>query len=191
MNLSKIEKNILQHLTTNGAATVQELSQAVACSLSGVQNAMRTLRAANLIRQGDLKHVPGFFKRHRTYTANTAHTAVDENPLAARVSALEAAIENVTEKHNRMVVKFTDYTNIVSNYGGKVEQMYRTLRDYEAWLCALEEKIKALEPEAAVDPVYAEIERELTEKLTTFSPELLRLTIDNAYAEHTKQQGEN
>ena len=190
MNLTKIEKKVLQHLSANGAATVQELTEALACSLSGTQKAMRTLRAANLIRPHDLKHVPGFYKRHRTYVANTTYTAVDENPLAARVSALEAAIENVTEKHNRMVLKFSDYTNIVSSYGGRVDQMYRTINDYEAWLCDLDEKIKALEPVATVDPIYAEIERDLTDKLTNYSPELLRITIDSAYAERTKQQGE-
>jgi DNA-binding Lrp family transcriptional regulator len=37
MNLSKIEKKILQQLSANGAATVQELTEAIACSLSGTQ----------------------------------------------------------------------------------------------------------------------------------------------------------
>lgn len=191
MNLSKIEKKILQHLSANGAATVQELTEAIACSLSGTQNAMRTLRAANLIRPHELKHVPGFYKRHRTYVANTANAAV-ENPLPARMAALEDAFKNLTETHNRMVLKFSEHAKNISHFGGKTEQLDRWFNDHEVWLAALDDRIRALEPEATpADPIYAEIERDLTDKLTNYSPELLRATIDSAYAERTKQQGEN
>jgi hypothetical protein len=98
VNLSKIEKKILQQLSANGAATVQD--------------AMRTLRAADLIRPHDLKHVPGFY-RLRTYVANTTH-AVEENPLTARMAALEERFKNLTETHNRMVIKYSEYTKNVS-----------------------------------------------------------------------------
>jgi predicted transcriptional regulator len=190
MNLTKIEKKILQQLTTNGAATIQELTEALACSLSGAQKAMRTLRAADLIRPHDLKHVPGFYKRHRTYVTNRSHTFGDQNPLLVRVIELEERFKNLIETHNRMVLKFSEYAKNVSNFGGKVEQLDRWFRDQEAWLEDHDRRIHALEPVATVDPIYADIERELTDKLTTFSPELLRATIDSAYAERTKQQGE-
>lgn len=187
MNLSKIEKKVLQHLSTNGAATVQELTEALACSLSGTQKAMRTLRAANLIRPHTLKHVPGFYKRHRTYVANATHAAV-ENPLHDRVAALEDAIKNLTETHNRMVLKFVEYTKNVSNIGGKTEQLDRWFNDHEVWLTVLGDRIRALEPEVEpVDPLYLEIEKDITDKLGgQVSPELLRATIDNAYAERKK-----
>lgn len=187
MNLSKIEKKVLQHLSANGAATVQELTEALACSLSGTQSAMRTLRAANLIRPHDLKHVPGFYKRHRTYVANTTH-AVEENPLPVRMAALEEAFKNLTETHNRMVLKFSEYTKNVSHFGGKTEQLDRWFCDHEVWLTSLDDRIRALEPQAApVDPLYTDIKQYFTDTLgSRVSPELLRTMIDEAYAERKK-----
>jgi predicted transcriptional regulator len=186
MNLSKIEKKVLQHLSANGAATVQELTEALACSLSGTQKAMRTLRAANLIRPHTLKHVPGFYKRHRTYVANTTH-AVEENPLPARMAALEDAFKNLTETHNRMVLKFAEHAKNISNFGGKTEQLDRWFNDHEVWLTVLDDRIRALEPKPAVDPLYVEIEKDITDKLGgQVSPELLCTIINEAYAERKK-----
>jgi DNA-binding Lrp family transcriptional regulator len=49
------------------------------------------------------------------------------------------------------------------------------------------ERIRALEPQPEVDPLYTEIEREITETLGgKYSPELLRALIDSAYAEKAK-----
>jgi hypothetical protein len=49
------------------------------------------------------------------------------------------------------------------------------------------ERLRALEPQPAVDPLYTEIEQDITDKLGgQISPELLRATIDNAYAERKK-----
>jgi hypothetical protein len=49
------------------------------------------------------------------------------------------------------------------------------------------DRIRALEPQPEVDPLYTEIERDITETLGgKYSPELLRATIDNAYAERKK-----
>jgi hypothetical protein len=48
-------------------------------------------------------------------------------------------------------------------------------------------RLSALEPKPAVDPIYAEIERDITETLGgKYSPELLRALIDSAYAERAK-----
>jgi hypothetical protein len=48
-------------------------------------------------------------------------------------------------------------------------------------------RLSALEPKPAVDPLYAEIERDITETLGgKYSAELLRALIDNAYAERKK-----
>jgi predicted transcriptional regulator len=187
MNLSKIEKKVIQHLSANGAATVQELTEALACSLSGTQSAMRTLRAANLIRPHELKHVPGFYKRHRTYVANATH-AVVENPLHDRLAALEDAFKNLTETHNRMVLKFSEYTKNVSNIGGKTEQLSRWFNDHEVWLTFLDDRIRALEPETApVDPVYAEIEEWVRTTLQDVPEEDLRALVDEIYAKRAKQ----
>ena len=187
MNLTKIEKKVLQQLSTNGAATVQELTEALACSLSGTQSAMRTLRAANLIRPHELKHVPGFYKRHRTYVANATH-AVVENPLHDRVAALEDAFKNLTETHNRMVLKFSEHAKNISHFGGKTEQLSRWFNDHEVWLTFLDDRIRALEPEAApVDPAYTAIEQDLRPKLEgTFPEGRIRELIEEAYAERTK-----
>jgi predicted transcriptional regulator len=187
MNLTKIEKKILQQLSANGAATVQELTEAIACSLSGAQSAMRTLRAADLIRPHDLKHVPGFYKRLRTYVANTTH-AVEENPLTARMAALEERFKNLTETHNRMVIKYSEYTKNVSHFGGKTEQLDRWFGDHEVWLTSLDNRIRALEPAVApVDPLYTDIKQYFTDTLgSRVSPELLCTMIDEAYAERKK-----
>jgi predicted transcriptional regulator len=186
MNLTKIEKKILEHLSANGAATVQELTEALACSLSGTQKAMRTLRAANLIRPHTLKHVPGFYKRHRTYVANTTDT-VAENPLPARMAALEDAFKNLTETHNRMVLKFVEYTKNVSHFGGKTEQLDRWFGDHETWLTDLDGRIRALEP-TPVDPIYTEVEDWVRATLGggDVPEEALRAVIDKVYAERTK-----
>lgn len=171
MNLSKIEQKILQQLTANGAATVHELTEAIACSLSGVQNGMRTLRAAGMIRAHDLKHVPGFYKRVRTYVANmtqpTVGATVEANPLLDRVVKLEEAFKNLTEIHNRMVMKSADRAKNLSQFGGKVEQLDRWFHDHEVWLTVLDDRIRALEPAAApeVDPAYAKIEAGVRERL--------------------------
>jgi predicted transcriptional regulator len=187
MNLSKIEKKVLQQLSTNGAATVQELTEALACSLSGVQKAMRTLRAAGLIRPHTLKHVPGFYKRHRTYVANATH-AVVENPLHDRVAALEDAFKNLTETHNRMVLKFSEHAKNISHFGGKTEQLDRWFNDHEVWLTFLDDRIRALEPEVEpVDPAYTAIEQDLRPKLEgTFPEGRIRELIEEAYAERKK-----
>lgn len=188
MNLSKIERKILQQLSANGALTVQELTEAIACSLSGTQHAMRTLRAANLIRQGDLKHIPGFYKRIRTYVTNTTHNFTDENPLLDRVVKLEEAFKNLTEIHNRMVIKYSEYTKNVSHFGGKTEQLDRWFGDHEVWLTSLDNRIRALEPAVApVDPLYTDIKQYFTDTLgSRVSPELLCTMIDEAYAERKK-----
>jgi predicted transcriptional regulator len=187
VNLSKIERKILQQLSANGALTVQELTEAIACSLSGAQSAMRTLRAADLIRPHDLKHVPGFYKRLRTYVANTTH-AVEENPLTARMAALEERFKNLTETHNRMVIKYSEYTKNVSHFGGKTEQLDRWFGDHEVWLTSLDNRIRALEPAVApVDPLYTDIKQYFTDTLgSRVSPELLCTMIDEAYAERKK-----
>jgi predicted transcriptional regulator len=189
MNLSKIEKKILQQLSTNGAATVHELTEAIACSLSGVQSAMRTLRAADLIRPHDLKHVPGMYKRIRTYVTNTTHTIADENPLLDRVVKLEDAFKNLTEIHNRMVIKYSEYTKNVSHFGGKTEQLDRWFGDHEVWLTSLDNRIRALEPAVTpVDPIYAEIEEWVRTTLggKDVPEEALRSIIDGVYAKRTK-----
>jgi len=189
MNLTNIEKKILQQLATNGAATVHELTEAIACSLSGVQNAMRTLRAADLIRQGDLKHVPGMYKRARMYLTNTTHTIADENPLPARVVALEAAVENLTKMHNKLAIRFCEYANGVPSIDGKVEQLDRWFGDHEVWLTVLDDRIRALEPASApVDPIYAEIEEWVRTTLggKDVPEEALRSIIDDVYAKRTK-----
>ena len=186
MNLTKIEKKVLQQLSANGAATVQELTEALACSLSGTQKAMRTLRAAGLIRPHTLKHVPGFYKRHRTYVTNATHADV-ENPLHDRVAALEEALNNLTQMHNKLAVKFCEYTRSVSHFGGKTEQLDRWFNDHEVWLTVLDDRIRALEPETApVDPVYAEIEEWVRTTLQDVPEEDLRALVDEIYAKRTK-----
>ena len=187
MNLSKIEKKILQQLAANGAATVQELTEAIACSLSGTQPAMRTLRAANLIRQGELKHIPGFYKRIRTYVTNTTHNFADENPLLDRVVKMEAAVEKIIEKHNKLATDYCEYANSVPQSGEENYQLARRINDNEAWLRDLDKRIRALEP-TPVDPIYTEVEEWVRSTLGDkgVPEEGLRAIIDEVYAKRAK-----
>ena len=179
MNLSKIEKKVLQQLATNGAATVQELTEAIACSLSGVQNAMRTLRAADLIRPHDLKHVPGFYKRIRTYVTNTTPPpTADNSSLLVRVAALESQSDdlakicgNLQERLDIQRNSFIEYIDTANVFDGNTAKRLRALEN----------------PQPAVDPLYLEIEKDITDKLGDHvSPELLCIIINEAYAERKK-----
>lgn len=189
MNLSKIEKKVLEQLAANGAATVHELTEAIACSLSGVQSAMRTLRAANLIRQGDLKHVPGLYKRHRMYVTNTTHTIADENPLLDRVVKMEAAVNKIIQMHNKLATEYCKYVNSVPHSGEENYQLARRINDNESRLSDLENRIRALEPAVVpVDPIYAEIEEWVRTTLggKDVPEEALRSIIDDVYEKRTK-----
>ena len=83
---------------------------------------------------------------------------------------------------------FVEYTKNVSNIGGKTEQLDRWFNDHEVWLTVLGDRIRALEPEVEpVDPLYTEIERDITDKIGgQVSPELLCTIINEAYAERKK-----
>lgn len=187
MNLSKIEKKVLEQLAANGAATVQELTEAIACSLSGVQNAMRTLRAADLIRPHDLKHVPGFYKRIRTYVTNTTPPPTAGNSsLLVRVAALEDAVEKLTQIQNELNVNgIKAGIKIIAK---RVEDLDLDCIRIDGVLMEQGDRLRALEnPQPAVDPLYLEIEKDITDKLGDHvSPELLCIIINEAYAERTK-----
>jgi hypothetical protein len=88
-----------------------------------------------------------------------------------------------------MVLKFSEYTKNVSNIGGKTEQLSRWFNDHEVWLTVLDDRIRALEPQAApVDPIYAEIEEWVRTTLggKDVPEEALRSIIDDVYAKRTK-----
>jgi hypothetical protein len=148
---------------------------------------MRTLRAADLIRQARPEARAGLLQAS-PHVRRQHDARREENPLTARMAALEERFKNLTETHNRMVLKFSEYTKNVSHFGGKTEQLDRWFGDHEVWLTSLDDRIRALEPQAApVDPLYTDIKQYFTDTLgSRVSPELLCTMIDEAYAERKK-----
>jgi DNA-binding Lrp family transcriptional regulator len=215
MKLSIVEKSILDHLAAKGAATRLELATATGFSKSGVRNAIRTLVAGKRVKQHVLKREDGYKHRHRTFiTATEAVTPpptpehAPENPtlnifdhasLYNRLTALESQFKRLDNNYDKLQKDFVELSkDEVASYErlNKAVKLVNKLELHRirideaasadrARMDGLAERLRALQP--AVDPLYTEIEREITETLGgKYSPELLRGLIDSAYAEKAK-----
>ncbi len=198
MKLSIVEKKVMQHLVTRGAATRFELTASTGFSKTAVQNAVRTLLAGKHVVQHELKREDGYKHRHRTFIAATE--AVTPSPRPAVTPSPKPTIETVNvfehpEIYSRLHALETQI-NALAEATGNLEQRLDKQRDsfieYIEAANVLQsnvgKRLRALEqPKPAVDPLYVEIEKDITDKLGgQISPELLRTTIDNAYAERAK-----
>ena len=198
MKLSIVEKKVMQHLVTKGAATRFELTASTGFSKTAVQNAVRTLLAGKRVVQHELKREDGYKHRHRTFIAATE--AVTPSPRPAVTPSPKPTIETVNvfehpEIYSRLHALETQI-NALAEATGNLEQRLDKQRDsfieYIEAANVLQsnvgKRLRALEqPKPAVDPLYVEIEKDITDKLGgQISPELLRTTIDNAYAERKK-----
>ncbi len=111
MKLSIVEKKVMQHLVTRGAATRFELTASTGFSKTAVQNAVRTLLAGKRVVQHELKREDGYKHRHRTFIAATEAVTpppppkptietvnVFEHPeIYSRLHALETQINDLAE----------------------------------------------------------------------------------------------
>ena len=193
MKLSIVEKSVMQHLVTKGAATRFELTASTGFSKTAVQNAVRTLLAGKHVVQHELKREDGYKHRHRTFIAATEAVTppppaptptvetvnVFEHPeIYSRLHALETELKALAEatgdlgqrldKQRDSFIEYIEAANVLqSNVGKRLRALERT--------------------PPAVDPLYVEIEKDITETLGgKYSPELLRALIDSAYAERAK-----
>jgi hypothetical protein len=220
MKLSIVEKKVMQHLVTKGAATRFELTASTGFSKTAVQNAVRTLLAGKHVVQHELKREDGYKHRHRTFIAATEAVTppppaptptietvnVFEHPeIYSRLHELETQMDRLSKTHKDLRADFDDkvagITNELAHRNTLIEKIRSALKilgkrtadldldriRIDGVLIEQGDRIRALEPQPEVDPLYTEIEREITETLGgKYSPELLRALIDSAYAEKAK-----
>ncbi len=198
MKLSIVEKKVMQHLVTRGAATRFELTASTGFSKTAVQNAVRTLLAGKHVVQHELKREDGYKHRHRTFIAATE--AVTPSPRPAVTPSPKPTIETVNvfehpEIYSRLHALETELKALAEATGNLEQRLDKQRDSFIEYIEAANvlqsnvgKRLRALEqPKPAVDPLYVEIEKDITDKLGgQISPELLRTTIDNAYAERKK-----
>ncbi len=198
MKLSIVEKSVMQHLVTKGAATRFELTASTGFSKTAVQNAVRTLLAGKRVVQHELKREDGYKHRHRTFIAATE--AVTPSPRPAVAPSPKPTIETVNvfehpEIYSRLHALETELKALAEatgDLGQRLDKQRDSFIEYIEAANVLQsnvgKRLRALErTPPAVDPLYVEIEKDITETLGgKYSPELLRALIDSAYAERAK-----
>jgi hypothetical protein len=198
MKLSIVEKSVMQHLVTKGAATRFELTASTGFSKTAVQNAVRTLLAGKRVVQHELKREDGYKHRHRTFIAATE--AVTPSPRPAVTPSPKPTIETVNvfehpEIYSRLHALETQINDLAEVCGNLQQRLDVQQRSFTGYIEAanvfdsnIAKRLRALErTPPAVDPLYVEIEKDITETLGgKYSPELLRALIDSAYAERAK-----
>jgi hypothetical protein len=199
MRLSKSEKSILDHLVIKGAATRLELAAATGFSKSGVRNAIRTLVAGKHVKQHVLKREEGYSHRHRTFIAAIEAPEPTPKPTPEPTPKPTPTIETVNvfehpEIYSRLHELETQLNALAEATGSLGERLDRQRDSFIEYIEAanvfqsnIGVRLRALEPQPKVDPLYTEIERDITTTLGgKYSPELLRATIKKAYAERKK-----
>jgi hypothetical protein len=199
MRLSKSEKSILDHLVVKGAATRLELAAATGFSKSGVRNAIRTLVAGKRVKQHVLKREEGYSHRHRTFIAAIEAPEPTPAPTPEPTPKPTPTIETVNvfehpEIYSRLHELETQLNALAEATGSLGERLDRQRDSFIEYIEAanvfqsnIGVRLRALEPQPKVDPLYTEIERDITETLGgKYSPKLLRGLIDSAYAERKK-----
>ena len=195
MRLSKSEKSILDHLVVKGAATRLELAAATGFSKSGVRNAIRTLVAGKRVKQHVLKREEGYTHRHRTFVAAIEAPEPTPAPTPKPTPTIETVnVFEHPEIYSRLHELETQLNALAEATGSLGERLDRQRDSFIEYIEAanvfqsnIGVRLRALEPQPKVDPLYTEIERDITTTLGgKYSPELLRATIKQAYAERKK-----
>lgn len=211
MKLIISEKRVLEYLTNNGATTKHELMVVTGYSRCTVGNAIRTLIAAKRVAKHDLRKVQGHKQRQPTFvvvaeapepTPTIETVNVFEHPeIYTRLNALDGTVARLEKVCAKLREDLNELSkDEVANYD-RLNKAVKTLNTLELHRIRIDDaigadrsrmdgfaaRLTALEPKPAVDPIYAEIERDITETLGgKYSPELLRALIDSAYAERAK-----
>jgi hypothetical protein len=212
MTLIKSERRVLEHLTNNGATTKPELMVSTGYSRCTIGNSIRTLLAAKRVARHDLRTVPGHPQRLPSFVAVTelpkpaptsATVNVFEHPeiytrlnglesklgrLNHSITDLEKALTGLAQRENSLNTRLNTTIKYVNDFEIERIRIEDGMRADRSRLDGFASRLTALEkPQPAVDPVYAEIEQDLTDKLGgQVSPNLLRTFIEEAYAERAK-----
>jgi len=191
MKLSIVEKKVMQHLVTKGAATRFELTASTGFSKTAVQNAVRTLLAGKHVVQHELKREDGYKHRHRTFIAATE--AVTPPPPPAPKPTIESV--NVFEhpeiysRLHALETQINDLAEVCGNLQQRLDVQQRSFTGYieaaNVFDSNIAKRLRALEPQPEVDPAYTAIEEELRRDLgNKFPEERIRELIEEAYANH-------
>jgi hypothetical protein len=205
------ETHVLNHLTNKGAATKFELSEAIGCAKFTAQKAVSRLLASGRVEATPTKKKHNSPRGHVVYRIVAAPVAAQPNveslnvfehpKIYTRLNALEGTVarletlcdklrEDLNELSKDEVATYTRLNKsvkLINNLELHRIRIDDAVRADRARMDGFAARLIALEPKPAVDPVYAEIERDITETLGgKYSPELLRALIDSAYAERAK-----
>ena len=207
------ETHVLDHLTNKGAATKFELSQAIGCAKFTAQKAVSNLLASGRVEATPIRKKHNSPRGHVVYRIVAAPVAAQPTTETAPLNIFEHAnlynrlsdLESTATRLEKLFAKLRGDLNELSKNEvatyTRLNKFVKLINSLELHRMRIDEVVSAdrarmdgfaarliaLEPKPAVDPVYAEIERDITETLGgKYSPELLRALIDNAYAERVK-----
>ena len=205
------QTQVLDHLTNKGAATKFELQEALGYTKDHVQHVVTSLVTKGSVQATKARKRHNSNRSHVVYSVVVADAAPQPAPeplnifehasLYNRLRELEVEFKNVRADMDDALAGIRNDAEERSKDAASLQGIRTALKvaiqrikDLELDRIRIDgvlveqcDRLTALEPKPAVDPVYVEIERELTDKLGgQFSPELLRVTIDNAYAERVK-----
>lgn len=213
--MSIAEKKVLEHLINTGAATKLELKEATGHGKDHVQAAVTKLVAQGRVQATAARKKHNSNRNHVVYAAlkvvpqpvvekpKVASVNVFEHPeiytrlngLESKIGRLNHTIEDLQKNiagllqregaHAARLNKAIKYSNDLERDRIRVKDVLDVDRSrldgFAARLSALEQ------PQPAVDPIYVEIEHDLTDKLGgQISPERLRVIIEEVYAERVK-----
>ena len=214
--MSIAEKKVLEHLTNTGAATKLELKEATGHGKDHVQAAITKLVAQGRVQATAERKKHNSNRNHVVFAAlqvapkpvvhkpapdSQSLNVFEHGSLYNRVHELEGQLarlnktctdlrdelDDVIERQDETSDRLQAYSTTVSQVAGKQDQQARRLNDCEGWVDECNSRLTALEPQPAIDPVYVEIEKDITDKLGgQIRPERLRVIIEEVYAERVK-----
>jgi len=210
MSVSHIEKHVVNHLTNKGAATKYELKEALGYTKGGIQAVVK-----NLVTNGRVEATP-VRKKHNTNRGHTVYrivaAPVAEQPKVASVNVFEhpeiynrlRELENEVGHLNQSITDLDFGFNALlkreTMHIARLNNTIKHLNDLDLDRIRIDgvigedrnrlddfnKRLRALE-QSGVDPLYLDIEKDITDKLGgQVSPELLCNIINEAYAERTK-----
>jgi hypothetical protein len=203
------ETDVVNHLTNKGAATKFELTQQLGCAKFTVQKAVSKLLASGRVEATEIKKKHKSLRGHTVYrivaapVANPSSVNVFEHPeIYNRLRKLEIEVRHLNQSITDLDFGYKTLLKRESMHIARLNNTIKHLNDLDLARMRIDDAAKAdrarldgfaarliaLEkPRPAIDPVYVEIEKDITDKLGgQVSPELLRNFIEDAYAERTK-----
>jgi hypothetical protein len=207
------ETHVVNHLTNKGAATKFELSQELGYTKATTQKAVSKLLSSGRVEATPVRRKHNSPRGHVVYRIVAAPVTAQPAPestslnifehagLYNRLSVLESQFKHLNTNYDKLQKNFDELSkDEVATYE-RLNKAVKLVNKLELNRIRIEDAINAdrsrmdgfaarllaLEPQPEVDPLYVEIERDITAKLGgQVSPELLFTIINEAYAERSK-----